>query len=237
MHHNADRTMTVPAHEHLTRQGFFHSTTHVDVESREIESFRGFWDRLPLDENFKSYTTRHRRILKYRYAHPDQFEIDRDAVYRPRAVYKIDYVQGENRLSYAEEEFIAHPLTKKLIRSDIEAVSPWLQQGKTYAFDLNLFRVKADDGVVSPTTSGIHRDGQDWIFMHFVSDENVSPVESAIYETEDPAHEVFRKPMQAFLETLVVNDRRMFHSADPVRQVDLSKRAFRDIIVAGLHEI
>jgi hypothetical protein len=225
------------AKDSLQSRGFAHIEDFAPEGPEYSTDFLAFWERLPLDENFKSYTTRERRILKYRYTHPGHFEIDRDPVYKPRAQYSIDYVKGENRLGYAEDDFIAHPLTGELIKRDLEAIDFYLEPGKTYRLDINLFRVKAEAGAISPTTSGIHQDGQDWIFMHFVNASNVQPVGSIIYENSTAESKVFQKPLSGFLETLIVNDRTMYHSAGHVAQINPTICGYRDIIVAGLSQL
>lgn len=198
--------------------------------------FQSYWGNLVLDENFKSYTTRERRILRYKYRHPGDLRINRNPEYRPRAEYKIDYVKGVNKLTYAEEGFIQHTIMRDILRRNLEAIDFYFRHDLTYEININMFRVRADGGKVSPTTSGIHQDGSDWIFMHFVHAHNIKPVHSVVYHSDDAGAVVFRKPMTAFLETLVINDQTMFHSAEDVIQDNPDMPAHRDLIVMGVNK-
>ncbi|MEM9523189.1 MAG: 2OG-Fe dioxygenase family protein [Pseudomonadota bacterium] len=221
----------------IDAKGFAHIAdlrAHLSGTDYGENAFRAHWDILVLDENFKSYTTRHRRILRYHYTHPGKFERNEDSDYVPTVTYDVDYTQGINRLTYATPEFIDDPLTADILRTDISLIAPRLKDGGEYMIDVDLFRVSSEDGKASPTTSGRHQDGQDWLFMHFVAAENNRPVVSEIAECPDAAHPLFEKPMTGFLETLCVNDRKLWHAANAVEQLDPSKPARRDLLLVSV---
>lgn len=221
----------------LIDAGYIHipdlATLLPHIESNP-ESFRTHWDDLVLDENFKSYTTRHRRILRYYYTHPGTFVLNEDSVYVPAVTYDVAYKQGPNNLSYATQAFIDDPLMADILKMDLSLIDAHLETGVEYMVDINLFRVSSRDGQVSPTTSGRHQDGRDWLFMHFIGADNVMPVVSELTKTKEALDSLFEKPMTKFLETLCVNDRKLWHAAGPVAQLNPEVPAKRNLLLVSV---
>ena len=221
----------------LQQQHFCHSSelaTHFAFSPEQIATFSAYWDRLVLDQNYKSYTHRERRILRYRYHLGQSLQINRDANFMPSAIYDVQYTQGVNRLSYAEEGFLSDPLMAAVLQADLEIFQPLLLPGKSYAVDIDLFRVKAKNGTISPTTSGLHQDGLDWIAMHFVGAYNTEAVHSTLDTNKEGGSALFKHAMQEFLETLWVNDRKLYHAAGSVQQIDHAIPAYRDLLLVSL---
>lgn len=213
---------------------------HIEDMSRwltftpaEQQRFSAEWDNLVRDENFRQYTHRERRILRYRSADRDvtRLEIIRESHFKPMVTYNVDYKQGTNKLSYAKEKFIKNPLLQQIIKIDHAVLYAAAAQPKAITMDIHQFRVKACEGVISPTTSGIHQDGVDWIFMHFIRKHNVRPVISEIFRHQGEDSLLFRKEMDQFMETLIVNDTQCWHRASPVEQLDNKQPAWRDLLL------
>lgn len=201
--------------------------------AREAD-FNAHWDELVLDENYKSYTTRHRRILRYWYTHPGEMTLNRNTVYQPKVTYDVEYTQGANHLTYATAGFIADPLLQNILRLDLELLAPKLKQGQAYSVDVDLFKVSSDSGKISPTTSGRHQDGEDFLCMHFIGAENVVPVVSEVLPADPQAPPLFKQAMTQFLETLVVDDRALFHAASPVEQKCKTEPAHRNLLLVSI---
>lgn len=202
----------------------------------DADSFREHWSNLVIDEAFKEYTNRQRRILRYRLLPSRQLEMDRNPAFKSPVTYAVNYCQGVNLLSYAEESFIAHPVLQQVVAADIAVVAPHLTD-HTYSIDIHQFRVKADSQSTSPTTSGIHQDGLDWVFMHFVEACNTVPVFSNIYLSENAESLVLSLAMEQFLETIVVHDSVAYHQASDVCQVSSAASAWRDVLVVGFRRV
>ena len=219
------------------RNGFVHLPGFAELipgaEAREV-SFNAYWEDLALDENFKSYTTRYRRILRYWYTHPGCFELNENCLYQAKATYDVDYTKGANRLTYATPQFIADDLMQSILRKDLEILHPALKQGRSYSIDIDLFRVSARKGETSPTTSGRHQDGEDFLCMHFVGAKNVRPVISELLPDEPGGAPLLSTAMSAFLETLIVNDRSLFHAAGPVQQACPTLPAHRNLLLVSI---
>lgn len=199
------------------------------------EEFKKYWEKLFLDEKFKNYTRRKRRILRYFYKPGSPLKINKETVIDSKLKHKIKYTDGPSELTYVEDSFITHPITQHIINSDLKILTKQLDSSKEYYVDIHLFRVEATNGKISPTTSGIHQDGADWACIHFINADNVLPVVSAIHSTEEEnITPLFKTVLNTFLETIIVNDKKIFHSASEVKQNDVNKIAFRDLLLVIL---
>ncbi|AYA40938.1 2OG-Fe dioxygenase family protein [Xenorhabdus nematophila] len=216
-----------------------HFSELISYDPKEMKTFKDHWNNLALDQNFKDYTHRERRILRYYYrpAQENPLQLNRDTEYRSSVTYNIEYKQGANQLSYAEEAFMTHPIMCHLLAKDIAILGDQLMKERDYAIDIHQFRVKAQAGKESPTTSGIHQDGQDWIFMHFIQSHNTEPVMSEVHATEHEAPPLLHTAMENFLETLAINDKRLYHRASNVRQVSPTNAAFRDLLLVTFRQL
>ncbi|MFM9487637.1 2OG-Fe dioxygenase family protein [Pseudomonas monachiensis] len=208
----------------------------IPIEPGEEESFRAYWSNLVQDEAFKEYTHRKRRILRYRLLPSRQLRLDRNAEFKSSVTYAIKYRKGVNHLSYCEDGFIKHSLMQKLLATDLAVIGPHLGK-QTYTIDIHQFRVRADEHSSSPTTSGIHQDGLDWVFMHFIGECNTVPVVSEVFASETEQSRVLNLAMEQFLETIVINDRRIYHRASDVRPQADSAPAWRDLLLVNLRSL
>ncbi|MGC5701706.1 2OG-Fe dioxygenase family protein [Pseudomonas sp. NFXW11] len=224
---------------HLSQHHYWHGRHFrelIHIEADEEQSFRAYWSNLVRDEAFKEYTHRERRILRYRLLPCGQLQMDRNAEYKSSVVYPINYRQGVNALTYSEDGFIAHPIMQQLLATDIAALGAALA-GHSYAIDIHQFRVRTDSETSSPTTSGIHQDGLDWVFMHFIDACNTVPVVSDIYATQEADSCLLSVPMERFLETIVLDDNVLYHRAGDVQQMARQQPAWRDLLLVGFRRL
>ncbi|MCK3832717.1 2OG-Fe dioxygenase family protein [Pseudomonas fluorescens] len=208
----------------------------IDAQPGDEQSFRTYWNNLVRDEAFRAYTHRERRILRYRLSPSRQLQIDRDAAFKSTVTYAVNYRQGVNHLSYCEEGFIEHPLMRKLLATDLAVIAPHLGD-QACTIDIHQFRVRADGQSSSPTTSGIHQDGLDWVFMHFIAERNTVPVVSQVFADETEQRCMLDVSMEQFLETIVINDRAYYHRASDVRPLVDTGPAWRDVLLVSLRRV
>ncbi|MFD2642694.1 2OG-Fe dioxygenase family protein [Pseudomonas japonica] len=224
--------------ESLKEAGFLHIK---NIAQRAFSSplqkklFSSWWGDLVPDENFKEYTSRARRILRYSLSGhtPSTLTINRNSSYSSAAKYEIAYKEGVNNLTYCEEGFISDPILQAVLLFDLELCRSFIGQGKSIELDIHQFRIKSEAGAISPTTSGIHQDEYDMVFMHFVRSQNILPVISEVFSHPDEDALLFRKEMTGFLETLVIDDRQCWHRASAVRQKALGAPAWRDMLIVS----
>lgn len=226
----------------ISLNGFSHFwdlNKSLNTSSTELKQFRSWWRNLIPDENFRQYTCRERRILRYRLAakSPEKLEINRDPNYTSTMDYDAPYQRGINSLTYAEEDFIQSPALKAILQFDLEIALSIISSFELLEIDIHQFRVTASMGQHSPTTSGVHQDGYNLVFMHFVGSYNVHPVSSEVFSSDAEESLLYRIEMEAFMETFVVNDTACWHRASAVKQKNRKLPAWRDMLVVSFRRL
>ncbi|KUL36896.1 hypothetical protein ADL22_23690 [Streptomyces sp. NRRL F-4489] len=95
------------------------------------------------------------------------------------------------------------------------------------------FRVVATgEGEGNPTPEGRHRDGVTLVSSLLVRRANAAGGRSTVYAPD--GRELLTTTLDAPATLLVADDRRTLHSVSPIRPVDPSSPAFRDVLVATL---
>lgn len=204
--------------------------TSTEVSKRE---FMGYWGNLVLDQNFSTYTHRERRIIRYRMSgsNTNNLLLSRNTDFLSNALYEAPYAHGINKLTSAENGFIESPLLRSLVEFDLSVIAAASSTSTRFDIDVHQFRVCSQRGVPSPTTSGIHQDGYDFVCMHLVNKHNTVPVFSEVFSSGREVDLILRKELTIFLETLIVDDKNCWHRASPVVQEDLGQPAWRDLLI------
>jgi hypothetical protein len=67
--------------------------------------------------------------------------------------------------------------------------------------------------------------------MHFIDSRNIRPVVSEIHASKVSTVPLFARPLTDFLDTVIVNDAVLYHSANAVQQANPDELAFRDMLL------
>jgi hypothetical protein len=127
---------------------------------------------------------------------------------------------------------------QKILATDIRILANVLDVNKEYLINIHLFRVQASNDGISPTTSGIHQDGMDFVCMHYIQSENTHPVVSRLYKSNNGSKiPIETKYMTNFLETLIVHDKELYHYASDVSQLNHESIAFRDMLLVSFQAL
>ena len=98
--------------------------------------------------------------------------------------------------------------------------------------EVHQFRIEASkeqDGL--PTPEGVHRDGVDYVLVLLIDRENIASGTTTIHSS---GNELGNFTLTDRLDAALVDDERVFHGVTPVRPVDASKPAHRDVLVITL---
>lgn len=96
--------------------------------------------------------------------------------------------------------------------------------------EVHQFRIEAGaDGAGLPTPEGLHRDGVDWVLVMLIGRLNVE-------EGVTKIHGLDRAEIGSFclaepLDTVLVDDHRIFHAVTPIVPTDPARPACRDVLV------
>jgi hypothetical protein len=103
-----------------------------------------------------------------------------------------------------------------------EAVS-WL-------VEMHQFRIEADPRHAGlPTPEGMHRDGVDWVAVTLVGRANVAGGVTAV--ADETGRTLGSFTLETALDTVLLDDRRVWHGVTPVHPLDPTAPARRDVLV------
>ena len=100
----------------------------------------------------------------------------------------------------------------------------------SWLVEMHQFRIEADPRQAGlPTPEGMHRDGVDWVAVTLVGRHNVSGGVTAVADEA-------KRPLGSFtletpLDTVLLDDHRVWHGVTPVHPLDDSVPAHRDVLV------
>ncbi len=97
------------------------------------------------------------------------------------------------------------------------------------------FRIVASDHEQGkPTPEGVHKDGADYIFIMLIQRENIIGGKSMIYDNDKKLIEQVVLKNQG--DTILLNDRMVYHGVSEVKPMDYTKPALRDVLVLTFHQ-
>jgi hypothetical protein len=96
--------------------------------------------------------------------------------------------------------------------------------------ELHQFRIEARDGRIGkPTPEGVHRDGVDFVIVVMIKRVNIDSGATTIFDLDHRLVGEFM--LRETFDTVLVNDRRVYHGVTPITQLDPAEEAFRDVLV------
>jgi hypothetical protein len=92
------------------------------------------------------------------------------------------------------------------------------------------FRIEARPGEsAKPTPEGMHRDGVDWVAVTLIGRTNVAGGVTAV--ADDAGQALGSFTLETPLDTVLLDDRRVWHGVTPVHPLDPAVPAHRDVLV------
>lgn len=109
-------------------------------------------------------------------------------------------------------------------------LAPMPTAKQAWHVEMHQFRIEAQTGQQGrPTPEGPHRDGVEWVCVMLVARQNVS---SGVTEIFDPTgRSLGQFTLTDPLETVFVDDNRVFHGVTPISPLDPRASAHRDVLV------
>ncbi|MCK7624397.1 2OG-Fe dioxygenase family protein [Streptomyces sp. RS10V-4] len=206
------------------------------AEGRGWERFAAHWASLAPDPYASEQGTRRQRRYGQFLLHPASGEL--------RRLPHVPFVQpDDSNPLYVQVDRHFEPLTDAFADDPVlhaflfllgrlaEGLDPTTRD---WSAKVHPFRVMAsgEGGEGSPTPEGRHRDGVTLVSSLLVSRANASGGRSTVYTPD--GHELLATTLDAPGALLVADDRRTLHSVSPIRPVDPSAPALRDVLVATL---
>lgn len=207
------------------------TTSCLGVEDRAWDRFRTHWDKLSTDNYAADLGVR--RLRRY-----GLFSLTRET--QPiRLLRQTSFVQPEDSnplyvgvqrtFEPLTDSFVADPVFRAVLRL-LKQVAAALDDPAAWNAHVHPFRVVASaeaDGL--PTPEGRHRDGVTLVSSLLVGRQNAAGGESSVFDLDGRLLLTTRLTEPGAL--LLGDDRRTLHSVSPVRPVDRSRLAYRDVLV------
>ena len=100
----------------------------------------------------------------------------------------------------------------------------------SWLVEMHQFRIVADPRHAGlPTPEGRHRDGVDWVAVTLVGRTNVAGGVTAV--TDDGGRDLGTFTLDTPLDTVLLDDHRVWHGVTPVHPLDDAAPAHRDVLV------
>ncbi|MFE1576043.1 2OG-Fe dioxygenase family protein [Streptomyces fradiae] len=140
------------------------------------------------------------------------------------------YTAVDRRFDPLTDAFAADPVLLRLIALLSRVAGALDSPEQRWSVKVHPFRVVATaDGGGEPTPEGRHRDGVTLVSSLLVGRENAAGGESTVYTPE--GGEILSVTLREPASLLLSDDRRTLHGVSPVRPVDPSRPAHRDVLV------
>ena len=248
----------------LKTQGFARVTSGVmrellvefGAQASDLEKYPKHWSLLGDDPIYKFRKTSQTRVLF------EKKKIQRQSAAPFKLSYGDNALLGDKVRWFPEasRDFVTDTVTLAIERLMRSLLKQFQDDSQRKISGLHQFRVIS--GVEgspnhtqkkSPTPEGVHQDGAELVIVIFIGGENLGgrAGESRIYSMEQPAGileseeseiqaacktRLCEHTMQIPFEAIILNDRRVKHDNLPLKALDGSKEARRDVLVMWARE-
>ncbi|WP_171166703.1 2OG-Fe dioxygenase family protein [Streptomyces sp. I05A-00742] len=193
-----------------------------------VTTFTESWNDLPADAHLGTDTPyRFRRYSRFR-IHPDRLErLPHVAFFQDETVNRVN--GGVDRMFAPLADDVAGGSALDTIVRTLRERLPGPREGMD-ACGVHQIRVVATrDAEGHPAPEGIHQDGHCYVAQVLIRRENVEGADSRLYDLERvPVHEAL---LRAPFETIVLDDRRVFHGVTAIRPAAGVERGVRDMML------
>lgn len=201
-----------------------------------VKQFKQFWSRLERDIFFDPLGHRDRAIARFSVAENNEITMIMDSSVTTHNSYNTISNEINRLYQYAEQDFISHSLTKKIVLFNAQLAREILNIEKVEMV-CSLFRVWAEDeDGLSKLIIQPHRDGVSLISMHFIASVNIEGAVSSLYDKEQNLITNSIIKLSEFTETMLVDDRELLHDVTPIKKIDPQQLSYRDMLIFFIDE-
>jgi hypothetical protein len=202
-----------------------------DVPDAALADFAASWERLETD-GFMADGGRYRRRRIANFLAIPGVRPHLRGLHRPhfQAVVHNSVNGGVDRwFAPVEAAVAANPVCQGLLdlgRGAAEALAP----GIALFCEMHQFRIEAAAGAPGyPTPEGVHQDGVTAVMIAMFARRNLTGGETLV--TDLARREIARFTLDAMLDLVVLDDRRVMHGVTPVAPADPGLASVRDVLV------
>ena len=201
------------------------------LEIGQDQVFLDSWNRLE-EDRYMADGGRYRKRRHAVYAIQSGTEPARLMPYQPH-YQTVDY----NPLNGGVARYFA-PILEDLHQSATLAallefgrrVFGQISGNQQWHIELHQFRIEARDGQAGkPTPEGVHRDGVDFVIVVMIKRVNIDSGATTIFDLDNRLVGEFM--LRETFDTVLVNDRRVYHGVTPITRLEAGREAYRDVLV------
>jgi hypothetical protein len=139
------------------------------------------------------------------------------------------YIERDRHFEPLTDAFTSDPLLHKVLRL-LGRLATALDDVAEWTAKVHPFRVLASaEGEGQPTPEGLHRDGVTLVTSLLIGRHNIAGGESSVCDQD--GHRLLTATLSEPGTLLLGDDRRTLHAVSPIRPVDPTERAYRDVLV------
>jgi hypothetical protein len=207
----------------------FDVTRSLEVGREEWTRFARHWRHLVPDPYAADLGVRRlRRYGQYSFRDGVLRPMPRLAFVQPQESNPL-YVGKDREFEPLTDAFAADPLLPKVIKL-LARVAGALEDVADWNVKVHPFRIRSDgDDKGCPTPEGLHRDGVTLVSSLLVGRRNAIGGESTVYDLD--GRQLLATTLSEPGTLLLGDDRRTLHGVSPIRPIDASGPAQRDVLV------
>ncbi len=211
---------------------FDYAGANISLRDPAWTALRSSYEDLPIDTYLPAgQTYRRRRFGRFRY--------DRDTrELTPLAERPFFQAKEFNRLSGGIQRTFAalapetgrNRVLHQLIRfhaTQFAASHPGIDSWKVFVHQVRI--VGNGEAPAKPTPEGIHQDGHHYVAQILVARESATGAETRIYDVDREL--ITRTTLKHRLDSLLVNDKAVFHDVTELRSKAADRTAYRDMLL------
>lgn len=129
-----------------------------------------------------------------------------------------------------------NPVLRRLIRFHVHHCAALYPQVRDWLIYVHQIRILGNGGATGqPTPEGLHQDGHHVVAQVLVARENVRGAQSTVCDANRVP--IYQTVLREGLDTVVVDDRAVWHEVTPLQGIDPSRPAYRDMLLIDFNPV
>ncbi|MEU2505256.1 2OG-Fe dioxygenase family protein [Streptomyces sp. NPDC007863] len=196
---------------------------------RALKDFIRSWADLPVDAYLPDGATfRQRRYGRFRLAN-DQLAPTDSAVFEQSAEVNALFGGVERRFEPLADAVASSEVLRRIVLAFLDNLPGEIDRA-TAGVGVHQIRITAGrDESSMPAPEGIHEDGHHFVAQVLINREDVAGGESQLYDRDKQP--LFRTTLLQPFESIVIDDRRVFHGVSAITPADGAEQGIRDMML------
>ncbi|MEU9855174.1 2OG-Fe dioxygenase family protein [Streptomyces sp. NPDC047974] len=196
---------------------------------RALKDFIRSWADLPVDAYLPDGATfRQRRYGRFRLAN-DQLVPTDSAVFEQSAEVNSLFGGVERRFEPLADTVASSDVLRRIVLAFLDNLPGEIDRA-TAGVGVHQIRIIAGrDESSMPAPEGIHEDGHHFVAQVLINREDVAGGESQLYDRDKQP--IFRTTLLEPFESIVIDDRRVFHGVSAITPAEGAERGIRDMML------